>query len=78
MESIGDVLKRYSPKEPDDVMAVKRYILETFNTTVSVGVQGEALVVTVPGASLANTLRLRSMAIQEAAGTTKRLIFRIG
>jgi hypothetical protein len=78
MESIGDLLKRYSPKGPDDVMAVKKYIAETFQTSVSVGMQGEALVVTVPSASLANTLRLRAIAIQEATGTTKRLIFRIG
>ncbi len=59
-------------------MAVKRYIASEFNTQVSVGVQGEALVITVPSASLANTLRLRSLAIQQASGTTKRLIFRIG
>ena len=78
MESIGDLLKRYNPQGPDDVLAVKRYIAETFNTQVSVGVQGESLVVTVPSASLANTLRLRTLAIQKAAGTAKRLIFRIG
>ena len=78
MESLGDLLQRYSPKGPDDVMAVKRYIAETFNTAVSVGMQGEALVITVPSASLANTLRYRIGDIQEAAKTTKRLIFRIG
>jgi len=78
MESIGDLLKRYNPQGPDDVLAVKRYIAETFNTQVSVGMQGESLVVTVPSASLANTLRLRTLAIQKAAGTAKRLIFRIG
>jgi hypothetical protein len=78
MESIGDLLKRYSPKGPDDVMAVKKYIADTFNTPVSVGMQGEALVITVPSASLANTLRYRIADIQEAAGTSKRLILRIG
>jgi hypothetical protein len=79
MERIGDLLQRYSPKGPDDVMAVKRYIAQEFDTQVSVGVQGsDSLVITVPSASLANTLRFRVAAIQAAAGTTKRLIFRIG
>jgi len=78
MERIGDLLKRYNPQGPDDVLAVKRYIANEFNVQASVGVQGDALVVTVASASLANTLRLRTPVIQEAAGTTKRLIFRIG
>jgi hypothetical protein len=78
MESIGDILKKYNPKGPDDVMAVKRYIAEQYNTPVSVGAQGDTLVVTVPSASLANTLRFRVTDIQVAAHTTKRLLFRIG
>lgn len=78
MERIGDLLQRYNPQGPDDLLAVKRYIAAEFNTQVSVGIQGEALVVTVPSAALANTLRLRTAAIQQAAGTRKRLIFRIG
>jgi hypothetical protein len=78
VESIGDILKKYSPKGPDDVMAVKQYIAKQYDTPVSVGVQGDAIVITVPSASLANTLRFRVTDIQEAAHTTKRLLFRIG
>jgi hypothetical protein len=79
MESIGELLGKYNPQRPDDVMAVKRYITETYDAPVSVAVHGEqALTVTVTSAALANTLRLRARAIQKAAGTTKRLIFRIG
>lgn len=79
MESLADLLGRYSPKGPDEVLAVKQYIADEFGAPASVGVQGEhALVITVSSASLANTLRLRTPAIQAAAGTTKRLVFRIG
>jgi hypothetical protein len=79
MESIGDLLSRYNPQGPDEVLAVKQYIATEFNAPASVGLQGDtALVITVASASLANTLRLRTPAIQKAAGTTKRLVFRIG
>jgi hypothetical protein len=78
MESIGELLGRYSPRGPDEVLAVKRYIADEFGAPASVGLQGEALVITVTSAALANTLRLRTTAIQSAVGTTKRLIFRIG
>lgn len=79
MESIGDLLSRYKPQEPDEILAVKRYIAEQFGAPASVGLQGEnALIITVASAALANTLRMRTPAIQAAAGTKKRLVFRIG
>jgi hypothetical protein len=79
MESLGDLLGRYTIKEPDEVQAIKRYISEQFNAESSVGLQGDtALIITVASAALANTLRLRTPAIQKAAGTAKRLVFRIG
>ena len=78
MESIGDILGKYNPAVPDEVAAVKQYIFQEFGVRSSVGIQGNSLVITVPGASLANALKLRQVAIQKAAGTTKRLIFRIG
>lgn len=79
MESIGELLGRYSPQGPDEMLAIKRYIAEEFKAPASVGLHGEnALVITVASASLANTLRLRTLTIQQAVGTKKRLIFRIG
>jgi len=78
MESIGDLLGKYSPAAPDEVQAVKQYIFQEFNAPSSVGIQGESLVITVASASLANALKLRQLAIQKAAGTSKRLLFRIG
>jgi hypothetical protein len=79
MESIGELLGRYNPQRPDEVLAVKRYIAEEFKAPASVGLQGDTtLIITVTSAALANTLRLRARAIQQAANTTKRLVFRIG
>lgn len=79
MESIGDLLARYKPQEPEEIVAVKRYISQEFGVPASVGLQGDtAIVITVASAALANTLRMRTTAIQAAAGSKKRLVFRIG
>jgi hypothetical protein len=78
MDSLQELLGRYSPKEPDEVSAVKRYIAETFNAASSVGLHGETLVITVASASLANALRLRLPALKKAANTQRRIMFRIG
>ena len=78
MDSLQDLLGKYSPKEPSEVLAIKQYIEEKFHMSSSVGLQGESIVVTVPSASLANTLRFQVMQLQEVAQTKKRIIFRIG
>jgi hypothetical protein len=78
MESIGDLLGKYNPAVPDEVAAVKQYIFKEFGAPSSVGIQGDSLVITVANSSLATALRYRTVAIQKAAGTTKRLLFRIG
>lgn len=78
MDNIGALLGQYSPKEPAEIVAVKRYIAEQFDRKVRVGLQDGQLVITVPSAAFAGTLRLRTIALQQAAGTDKRIIFRIG
>lgn len=78
MDSMADLLGDYNPTAPDELLVIKRYIAEEFGAHASVGMQGEALVITVASASLANALRLRLPALQAAAGTKKRFIFRIG
>lgn len=78
MEHIGDLLGKYSPAAPNEVAAIKQYIAEEFGAPSSVGIQNNAMVITVRSAALANALRLRQTAIQKAAGTDKRLLFRIG
>jgi hypothetical protein len=78
MDSLHDLLGKYNSKEPTEILAIKRYIAEEFGAESSVGVQGNALVITVASASLANTLRLRITTLQAVSGTDKRLVFRIG
>lgn len=56
---------------------IKDFITEQFNAPSTVSIQGETLIITVASAALANTLRLRTVQLQEASKTSKRLVFRI-
>lgn len=78
MDNMKDLLGKYSPKEPPEVIAIKQYISTEFQATPSITVQEMSIVITVQSASLANALRLRTTALQEVCQTNKRLIFRIG
>lgn len=77
MEQIGDLLHRYSSREPEEITLAKQYIADEFNAMASIAIKGETLVITVTSAALANMLRLRSLQLQKACKTDKRLIFRI-
>lgn len=78
MESLDDVLRRFRPNEPDEVLGIKQYIQTQFQASAIVAIRGETITITVSSASLANTLRLRTGELQKIANTTKRLMFRIG
>jgi len=78
MEDLKGLLGRYSPKEPGEILGIKQYIHDTFDAPSSVGIQGEAIVITVASAALANTLRFHTAQLQAAGNTAKRIVFRIG
>lgn len=78
MDSVADVLNRFEPDMPDEIVAIKRYIEKEFKAGASVALRDDAIVVTVNSGSLANTLRLRIIDIRRDANTKKRIIFRIG
>jgi hypothetical protein len=78
MDSLQDILAKYGQPEEPELLAVKRYVDEHYHIPVSTALQGEAIIVTVPSAALANTLRLQISRIRTECGLTKRLIFRIG
>ena len=47
MDSLGDVLGRYTPQRPDEITAIKRFVEQEFNTGVSVAIRNNTIVVTV-------------------------------
>jgi len=77
MESLQDLLGGRKPTEPPEIKLIKAYVESEFSTAVEVMVRDKDIVISVPSAALANTLRLRTPEIQKLCQTTKRLTFRI-
>lgn len=78
MDSLSSILGKKDFDEPPESQAIKKYVQDEFKTKVSVMVREKDIVIGVPSAALANTLRLRSPDIKRRCQLTKRLTFRIG
>lgn len=77
MDSLGDLIaKREKPQAPE-LLAVTRYIDEQFHAPARAAIKGDAIVISVQSAALANTLRLEASKMKAACRLEKRLIFRI-
>lgn len=77
MDSLHTILSRKDFDEPPEMASIKKYVQEEFKISVSVLVRDKDIVVNVPSAALANTLRLRGPEIKRRCQLTKRLTFRI-
>ena len=78
MDSLHDILSRKDFDEPPEIVAIKKFVEDTFQEEVGVSVREREIIVHVRSASLANALRLKITQMQKAANTTKRVVFRIG
>ena len=78
MDSLGSILGNKDFDEPPEMGSIKKYVLDEFKITVGVQVRKRDIVVSVPNAALANTLRLRGPDIKRRCQLDKRLTFRIG
>jgi hypothetical protein len=78
MDSLFNVLSNKNFDEPPEVTAVKKYVQETYQVKVTVQVRQNELIVVVPGAALANSLRLRTPELKRRCQLDKRLVIRIG
>jgi len=78
MDSLHNILSQKDFDEPPETAAIKKFVRDEFKTEVSVQVRERDIVVGVPSAALANTLRLRSPEIKRRCQLDKRLTFRIG
>ena len=78
MDSLNSILGDKNFDEPPEMASIKKYVQDEFQTTVGVLIRDRDIVILVPSAALANTLRLRSPDIKRRCQLTKRLTFRIG
>ena len=78
MDSLSSILGGKDFDEPPEMAGIKKYVRDEFKTDVSVLVRDRDIVITVPSAALANTLRLRGPDLKRRCQLDKRLTFRIG
>lgn len=75
--SLADILSSKNFDEPAEAVAIKQYVLDTYQKSVAVTVREKDITIHCQSAALADTLRMRWKQLQRAANTDKRLIFRI-
>lgn len=78
MDNLADILRRKDFDEPPEVRAIKEYVRRYYDTDVTVTVQAHAIVVIARSAALIGSLRLNLPKLQQAAGSDKRIMLRIG
>lgn len=78
MDSLFSILSNKDFDEPPEIASIKKYVQDEFQTAVSVLVRDKDIVIGVPSAALASTLRLRGPDIKRRCQIEKRLTFRIG
>jgi hypothetical protein len=77
METIKDLLRQRQHAEPAEVGVIKVYVRKQFQSEVGVTVQDKTIVISVPGAALAGSLRPHLYNLKNLCRTDKRLIIRI-
>lgn len=77
-ESLGDILLRRDDNEPPEIAAIKKFVAERFNTTVSVAVRKKQIIIVASNASLAGSLRMHILDLQKITKNKSRIIIRIG
>lgn len=77
MDSLQSILGNKDFDEPQEITSIKKYVQDEFQTEVGVQVRDKDIVVSVPSAALANTLRLRQTEITRRCQLDKKLVFRI-
>ena len=78
MDSLQDILGKRDFTPPDEVAAVKEFILRRYNSKSTVRVERDVLVVRVPSSALAATLQLEQRTMIDRCRITRRLVIRYG
>lgn len=78
MDSIKSLLNNRYLSEPPEIKQIKNFILSIYQSNSEVIVQQSKIIITVPSAALANSLRLRVLELQKLIQTKKKIVIYIG
>ncbi len=76
-ESLGDLLAKKNLREPAEILVIRTFLHENYQTDCQITTSQRQIVIAVKGASLAGTIRTRLHELQELCQTDKRLVLRI-
>lgn len=76
-DALKNLLPRDKYQEPPEVRIIKRFIHDNYQREATVTVQTSQIIISVRGAALAGTIRMRLFELQELCQTDKRLTLRI-
>jgi hypothetical protein len=77
--SIADILKkRGKSDEPHEFAIIKDYMASQYQLTPKLSLSNNSIIISVPNAGVAGSLRLSLHELQQACQTKRRLIIRIG
>jgi hypothetical protein len=77
MDSLLNILSNRDFDEPPEMSSIKKYVKDEFGVEVGVQLRERDILIMVPSAALANTLRLRGPEMKRRCQLTKRLTYRI-
>lgn len=78
VDSIADLLGQKSFAEPSEIAIIKSFVSEKYQVMPAVTIRENQIIINVPHAALAGTLRMQLHELQKLCQTKKRLVIRIG
>jgi hypothetical protein len=78
MESLQDILGKKDFTPPDEITAVKDFITRRYNSTSTVRVERDVLIVRVPSSALAATIQMEQRILIDKCRINRKLIIRYG
>ncbi len=76
-DSIGDLLPKKRLARPPELEIIKKFVNENYQIEPVVTVKPTQIIIAVPSAALAGTLRMQLHELQDLCQTDKRLVIRI-
>ena len=78
MDSLQDIMGKKNFAPPDEMAAVKDYVLRHYNRPCIVRLERGALILSVRGSGLAATIQLERNKLIEACNLKQKLVIRAG
>ena len=78
MDSLGNILAGKDVSPPDEMKALKSYVMKRYQSIASVRIDKQTIILSVPNSALAGTLQLEKNKLLKECGITKKLLIRTG